>query len=353
GFEIGQLRRGTPDWNTLQTEWGAVKTHRAGLKQDGNGATAAPVNEIQNRDRSRPASVMQMQAMAQNPDYMRLGPSRTPESGAPMVFAEGDQLHAAVATGVSDFAVMSDGQRVPFQYAVMEAADVQPSNFADGAVNQQFDSKHPGTVKALNNGRTAGLRAAYERGTAESYKQELLADTGVHGIDPAVIEGMQSPMLVRLYSEKDNRHNMGVKSQSQALGLSAAEQAATDAQLMDAAMLDMFDAGGLDGQGNRDFVRGFFHRLQQAGQDVAEMMDAGGRISPKGVQRLQAAMVHKAFDDGDLVETMFGSQDNDVRAIGEALKDVAGEWAHMRHMASTGAINAEVDLSPNLLQAVR
>ncbi|UBQ44632.1 LPD38 domain-containing protein [Comamonas thiooxydans] len=353
GFDVAQLRRGTPDWNTLQTEWGAVKTHRAGLKQDGNGATAAPVNEIQNRDRSRPASVMQMQTMAQNPDYMRLGPSRTPESGAPMVFAEGDQLHAAVATGVSDFAVMSDGQRVPFQYAVMEAADVQPSNFADGAVNPQFDSKHPGTVKALNNGRTAGLRAAYERGTAESYKQELLADTGVHGIDPAVIEGMQSPMLVRLYSEKDNRHNMGVKSQSQALGLSAAEQAATDAQLMDSAMLDMFDAGGLDGQGNRDFVRGFVHRLQQAGQDVAEMMDAGGRVSPKGVQRLQAAMVHKAFDDGDLVETMFGSQDNDVRAIGEALKDVAGEWAHMRHMASTGAINAEVDLTPNLLQAVR
>lgn len=353
GFDVAQLRRGTPDWNTLQTEWGAVKTHRAGLKPDGNGATAAPVNEIQNRDRSRPASVMQMQTMAQNPDYMRLGPSRTPESGAPMVFAEGDQLHAAVATGVSDFAVMSDGQRVPFQYAVMEAADVQPSNFADGAVNPQFDSKHPGTVKALNNGRTAGLRAAYERGTAESYKQELLADTGVHGIDPAVIEGMQSPMLVRLYSEKDNRHNMGVKSQSQALGLSAAEQAATDAQLMDSAMLDMFDAGGLDGQGNRDFVRGFVHRLQQAGQDVAEMMDAGGRVSPKGVQRLQAAMVHKAFDDGDLVETMFGSQDNDVRAIGEALKEVAGEWAHMRHMASTGAINAEVDLTPNLLQAIR
>ncbi|MEF9946791.1 MAG: LPD38 domain-containing protein [Comamonas sp.] len=353
GLDIGQLRRGTADWNTLQTEWGAVKTHRAGLKQDGNGSTAAPVNEIQNRDRSRPASVMQMQAMAQKPDYMRLGPSRTPESGAPMVFSEGDQLHAAVATGTSDFAVMSDGQRVPFQYAVMEAADVQPSNFADGAINPQFDSKHPGTVKALNNGRTAGLRAAYERGTAESYKQELIGDTGVHGIDPAVIDGMQSPMLVRLYSEKDNRHNMGVKSQSQALGLSAAEQAATDSHLMDAAMLDLFDAGGLDGQGNRDFVRGFVHRLQQAGQDVAEMMDAGGRISPKGVQRLQAAMVHKAFDDGDLVETMFGSQDNDVRAIGEAFKEVAGEWAHMRHMASTGVINAEVDLTPNLLQAIR
>lgn len=353
GHSLEALRRGTADWNTLQTEWAAVKNHRAGLDLQGSGSTGAPVAEIQNRDRSRPASVMQMQGMAQNPDYMRLGPSRTPESGAPMVFAEGDQVHAAHALGTADVAVMSDGQRVPFQYAVMEAADVQPSNFADGNVNPLFDAKHPGVVKALNNGRTAGLRAAYERGTAGRYKHELLQDSGVHGVDPQVIDGMQAPVLVRLYSEKDNRHNMGVKSQSQALGLSAAEQAATDAQLMDPAMLDMFDAGALDGQGNQDFVRGFVARLQGAGQDVAEMMDAAGRVSPKGVQRLAAALVHKAFDDGDLVETMFGSQDNDVRAIGEALKDVAGQWAHMRHMATSGAINPEVDLNANLLQAIR
>lgn len=353
GHSLEALRRGTNDWNALQTEWAAVKNHRAGLDLQGSGSTGAPVAEIQNRDRSRPASVMQMQTMAQNPDYMRLGPSRTPESGAPMVFAEGDQVHAVHALGAGDVAVMSDGQRVPFQYAVMEAADVQPSNFADGNVNPLFDAKHPGVVKALNNGRTAGLRAAYERGTAGRYKHELLQDSGVHGVDPQVIDGMKAPVLVRLYSEKDNRHNMGVKSQSQALGLSAAEQAATDAQLMDPAMLDMFDAGALDGQGNQDFVRGFVARLQGAGQDVAEMMDAAGRISPKGVQRLAAALVHKAFDDGDLVETMFGSQDNDVRAIGEALKDVAGQWAHMRHMATSGAINPEVDLNANLLQAIR
>jgi hypothetical protein len=34
---------------------------------------------LQNRDRSRAASVMQMTELARNPDYMRLGPSRTPD----------------------------------------------------------------------------------------------------------------------------------------------------------------------------------------------------------------------------------------------------------------------------------
>ncbi len=353
GEKIATLRRGTPAWEQLQQEWAAVKTRRAGTNPEGTGAAGTPAQEIQNRDRSRPASVVQMQGMAQSPDYLRLGVSRSPESGAPMVFAVGDQADAAQALGRADVAVMSDGQRVPFRYAVMEAADVQPSNFADGAVNPLFDAAHPGTVKALNNGRTAGLRAAYERGTAEAYRQELAADSDMHGIDPAIIDGMQAPVLVRLYSEKDNQANMGAKSQSQALGLSATEQAATDAALVDAGVLEVFDSGALDSAANRDFARAFIGKLQEQGQDVAGMVDANGALSPAGVTRLQAALVHKAYGDGDLVESLFGSTDNDIRAIGESLKAVAGEWAAMRLAAERGAINAEVDMTDNLLQAIR
>ncbi|MEJ5151260.1 LPD38 domain-containing protein [Comamonas sp. MYb396] len=353
GERVSALKKGTPRWNELKASWDALKISRAGQDAEGTGAAGEPKAEIQNRDRSRPASVIQMQGMAANPDYMRLGVSRSPESGAPMVFAVGDQAQAAVATGRGDTAVMSDGQRVPFQYAVMEAADVQPSNFADGAVNPLFDSVHPGTVKALNNGRTAGLRAAYERGTAEGYKRELMADSDMHGIDPAVIEGMKAPMLVRVYSEGDNRTNMGAKSQSQALGLSASEQAATDAALMDNSVVDAFATGALDSAANRDFARAFIGKLQAAGQDVAGMMDANGALSPAGVTRLQAGLVHKAYGDGDLVESLFGSTDNDIRAIGEALKDVAGEWANLRSSVEAGAINPEVDVTANLLQAIR
>ncbi|GAB2806358.1 hypothetical protein GCM10027276_03770 [Comamonas piscis] len=353
GERVSELKKGTPRWNELKASWDALKISRAGQDAEGTGAAGEPKAEIQNRDRSRPASVIQMQGMAANPDYMRLGVSRSPESGAPMVFAVGDQAQAAVATGRGDTAVMSDGQRVPFQYAVMEAADVQPSNFADGAVNPLFDSAHPGTIKALNNGRTAGLRAAYERGTAEGYKRELIADSDMHGIDPAVIEGMKAPVLVRMYSEADNRTNMGAKSQSQALGLSASEQAATDATLMDNSVVDAFATGALDSAANRDFARAFIGKLQAAGQDVAGMMDANGALSPAGVTRLQAGLVHKAYGDGDLVESLFGSTDNDIRAIGEALKDVAGEWANLRSSVEAGAINPEVDVTANLLQAIR
>lgn len=352
GIKVSTLKQESPQFRALKIGWDALKIKRAGANPMGNGSVGQRTTEIQNRDRARPASVIQMQGMAANPDYLRLGVSRSPETGAPMVFAVGDQSPSAQATGRTDTAVMSDGQRVPFQYAVMEAGDVQPSNFADGSVNPLFDAAHPGTVKSLNNGRTAGLRAAYERGTAEAYKRELMADAELHGIDPAVIQGMNSPMLVRLYSEKDNQSNMGAKSQSQALGLSASEQAATDAELVDASVVSAFESGELDSAGNRDFARAFIGKLQENGQDVAGMMDGNGSLSQAGKNRLQAAMVHKAYGDGDLVETLFSSNEGEIRAIGESLKDIAGEWAVLRQAAANGSINPQVDVTGNLMQAV-
>ena len=141
-------------------------------------STPQPDAALQNRDRGRAASVNQMQSIARNPDYMRLGPSRTPDSGAPMVFAVGGDTNkiSPASMGGADIAVMADGQRVPFRYAVVDARSVEPSNFADGATNPAFSSDTPGTIKALNNGRTASVRAAHEGNTAANYAAELLVD---------------------------------------------------------------------------------------------------------------------------------------------------------------------------------
>ena len=80
-----------------------------------------------------------------------------------MVFTQGDYVSAIPEDhfGKSDVAVMSDGQRVPFRYAVVSADSVEASHYADGSVNAGFASEQAGTLKALNNGRVAGLRGAY------------------------------------------------------------------------------------------------------------------------------------------------------------------------------------------------
>jgi hypothetical protein len=207
-------------------------------------STLQPDPALQNRDRGRAASVNQMQSIARNPDYMRLGPSRTPDSGAPMVFAVGGDTNkiAPSSFGANDIAVMSDGQRVPFRYAVVDASSVEPSNFADGATNPAFASNAPGTIKALNNGRTAGVRAAHEGSTAANYTAELLADQA-HGVSPEAIRNTPNPMLVRVYAEQANTGDMAAKSQGQGLGMSASERATQDAELMTADVLDKFAPG--------------------------------------------------------------------------------------------------------------
>ncbi len=356
GFSPADLRMGTAQWQHVHNEY---QMARAGLTPE-NPAHAAPEQtleprtDLQNRDRSRTASIVQMTDIAKNPDYMRLGTSRTPDSGAPMVFPIGDDFSQVPRAnmGKSDTAVMSDGQRVPFVYAVVPASQVHASNFSDGNINPKYDAKEPGTLKALNNGRTAGLQAAYMRGKGGTYKTELLQDVQSHGVSPDVINRTLNPMLVRVYLDSSNTLGMGAKSQGQGLGMAPGELARQDAPLLDATVLTAYRPGDVTSAANRDFVRAFIGKLQHHGQDVAAMMAADGTLSPAGRIRIQAALVHAAYGDANLVDELFDSQDSDIKGIGTALKTVAGQWADMRDSARMGAIDPQVDITGNLMQAV-
>lgn len=77
-----------------------------------------------------------------------------------------------------------------------------------------------------------------------------------------------------------------------------------------------------------------------------------GTLSPQGARRIEAALMQAAYSDSDLVAEMVDSLDANIRAIGEALKTVAGEWASMRDSARLGAISVDVDITGNLIQAV-
>lgn len=389
GFTPGQIQVGSPEHAALKAEYDALKAGARAADPAipaGSSRSALPAIDVaidrmspsaqqsatmtmpampasvvsgidpalQNRDRSRAASVAQMADIAMNPDYMRLATSRTPDAGAPMVFAVGDDTAKIPAAnlGNADVAVMSDGQRVPFRYAVVDARAVEPSNFADGRANPAFGANAMGTIKALNNGRTAGLRAAYEQGTAGNYQAELIADAAAHGVPVEAIQRTPNPILVRVYSEQSNTPDMAAKSQGQGLGMSPTELASQDASLIDASVLTAYQAGEIASAANRDFVRAFVGKLSQAGQDVAGMMTADGSLSPAGRQRIQAALMQAAYGDADLVTELFDSLDTDIKAIGEALKTVAGEWANMRDSARQGLINPDADITDNLVQAV-
>lgn len=88
---------------------------------------------LQNRDRSRQSYVMQMQKIASNPDYDRISISKTPDTGAPMVFTRGVHISPA-NSGRQETITMSDGKggslKVPAVYAIVEAKELIASHDA-------------------------------------------------------------------------------------------------------------------------------------------------------------------------------------------------------------------------------
>src|SRR5699024_5569917 len=131
----------------------------------------------------------------------RLADSPTPDFGAPMVSSVNDTADIPKADqGREQNVVFADGAKVPVRYAVVEADSMVASNDIDGNPNKAYyGRKKAGMLYALNNGRTAGLQAAYARGNAADYKQGLLGRADQLGIDKAAIEGKRQPVLVRLY----------------------------------------------------------------------------------------------------------------------------------------------------------
>lgn len=289
-------------------------------------APPAPAAErqptMQNRDRGRAASVAQMQDIRRNPDPARLGFSRDANTGAPMV-SRGQDIPAQ-DLGRTDAVVMPDGRRVPVQYAVVEADAVQASHDADGNVNPAYDAA---PLKALNNGRTAGLQAAWRAGNAAAYRDGIAADADFHGVPAEAIASKRQPVLVRLYDPAENLS--GAESNaSQQLGLSPVEQAQTDASLLpDLSGIQWAEDGSLNPGANANFFRAWFRNMGET--QAATLQDAQGRPNAAALQRVRAAMVQRAYGDERLLTALVEDTNPDNRNVMNALVQAAPAFASL------------------------
>ena len=318
-----------------QAEVGAVDG--AGQSESAGALTQQPV--LQNRDRSNPASITQMQSIASNPDYGRLGFSRDFANGAPVV-AGAEQNVPAQQRGKQDTAVAVDGTRIPVQYAVVDAGEVLTSNNVDGTSNTAYGDANTPAIRAIaGNGRVAGLTAAYRQGTAAQYKQELMADTALHGVPAEVIQGMQNPVLVRVMPQSSVTANIGDLSNTQGnLSLSAVEQAKNDVSRVNLAALEFDEAGGLTQKAVRQFVQAM-PKAEQGG-----LIDTNGQPSKQAVDRLQAAVFAKAYGNDQLVRLFAQAQDPEARLILSAMAQLAPKIARLE---GAGAL----DIRPIIAQA--
>lgn len=271
---------------------------------------------IQNRDRSTPASVAQMSKIANQPDYSRVSVSRDYGTGAPIV--SGAEVNPT-QVGRKDVVTGSDGKKVPVQYAVIEAGEVIPSHNADGTKNPSYVDPSVTAFRAITNGRVAGLQAAYNQGTAEGYKADLMGDD-LHGIDKSVIEGMKNPMLVRVMPmDQVNKNTGDVSNTGAGLSFNVVEQAKNDTNRIDLAKVSFTDSGDISPQTVQDFIKAM------PDTERGNLMGKDGAPTKQAVERLNAAVFQQAYGNDKLTELAFQAQDEEARNIVRALNMAASK----------------------------
>lgn len=291
----------------------------------------------QNRDRSSAASITQMNSIAANPDYMRLGFSRDFTSGAPVVAYAGEVPE--VQRGRTDLVVDADGNRYPVQYAVVEAEDILTSNNIDGSINPTYGVGAQMEAMA-GNGRAVGLKMAYERGNADNYRSELLADTS-HEVPVDVINGMRNPVLVRIMRDEDVKANMGdITNRSATQQLSVAEQAMTDAARIDLSRLSFTGTGAI----SPDSVREFVALLPT--EERAALIDSHGVPNDDAVRRLKNAIFQSTYKTTTLTDLINTTDKEQKAGIANVL--TAFQQAAPRLLKLEGA--GELDFRPAIAE---
>ena len=293
---------------------------------------------LQNRDRSDVGSIGQMNAIAANPQYGLVSVSRS-YSGAPVVSygSVPDSAHL----GNNDFIVETNGNRVPFMYAVIEASDVETSNFIDGSTNTGYGN--PQRMNAVvGNGRMTALKEAYNRGTANQYRTDLEADTA-HGIKPEVIQKMKNPVLVRVINPEDVTTGFISRSNGQqVLALDDVEVAREDAPKIRArAGQYEFDEAG---NPTNDTLALFIQDLHDPNA-LGRLITSDGRPTPEAVRRIRNAVFFEAYQSPELSALFSQEVDPGIRRILNGLANVAPRIIELREQAQ------ELDFSNLLVEA--
>ena len=293
---------------------------------------------LQNRDRSDVGSIGQMNAIAANPQYGLVSVSRS-YSGAPVVSygSVPDSAHL----GNNDFIVETNGNRVPFMYAVVEAGDVETSNFIDGSTNTGYGN--PQRMNAVvGNGRMTALKEAYNRGTANQYRADLEADTA-HGIQPEVIQKMKNPVLVRVINPEDVTTGFISRSNGQqVLALDDVEVAREDAPKIRArAGQYEFDEAG---NPTNDTLALFIQDLHDPNA-LGRLITSDGRPTPEAVRRIRNAVFFEAYQSPELSALFSQEVDPGIRRILNGLANVAPRIIELREQAQ------ELDFSNLLVEA--
>lgn len=249
--------------------------------------------DFQPRERNRKALQSQIDNIVNNFDPERVGDSRTSDTGAPII------------------------------------------------------SNDPANIVESGNGRVAAIQRIFDENpkAAQDYVEFIRSK----GFD---VSGVDRPVLVRRRTDELDPESrqafINDSNEGEKASISATERARIDAQnisIDDLATID--NAANIASQNNSEFIRRFMNNAVTA-NDRNSMASEDGSLSQQGIKRIQGAILAKAYDSVDVVKKLLESTDNNVKAIGNAMLNVAGDFAK----AKAGDLPPRLDITDNIIEAL-
>lgn len=266
--------------------------------------------------------------------------------------------------------ILSDDVKTeyPAQYKIVSADDITPSNNTDGSVNafypQQYQPRdrtragmrkqvedmanklNPSALGASSNanmgapvinsqgvvlngnGRTMALKSVYKGKPKQikAYKDFLKQNAKSLGIDPATIDGIKNPVLVRQVADDAPVQDI-INSKAGGSQMSAGETAKKDADRIKQSTLQLAsDSGDLTHESNRKFVNAVLKDVASP-EELNTLYTKTGKISQAGITRVKNAVFAKAYGDDFLLTKMSESTDNNIRNVMNSMLAVAPKVA--------------------------
>lgn len=204
------------------------------------------------------------------------------------------------------------------------------------------------------NGRTIAIQRAWLNGNADKYKQYLLDNAEKLGINPADIENVEHPILVRVVQDKLSKDDIMsmINSTTGGQRMSPSEQAKVDSGKIKSSTLNQYVAGSdLTSAANRNFLRDVLADIISPSERNAYYSKEGA-INQDGVLRAQRALFALAYGDDTLLDAFSEDVNEEAKNFSNALKANAPLVARLQQLIKTGN-STDLGLQKNLVSAVK
>ena len=213
---------------------------------------------------------------------------------------------------------------------------LQPARLADSGLSSQgAPIIGPDKVVESGNGRSMAIIKAYAEGNASEYRQYLEDNAELYGFTTSQVKHMSAPVLVRVRLDEVDRAQFAKDSNvSDMQALSPTEQARIDAEAMDEGVMALFSpdaSGDFLAASNRPFVSAFLAKLTS--EQAAGLLTPDGRPTRQVIERIRAAVFAKAYQHEDLLRLAVEEPDPEIRNVLSALTTAAPQFVTMRTLS--------------------